>query len=96
MRQIVEDPEVRKAFLSIITDPEHTQFTALWRSAVAYAYGRPPQMSKVDSPANQGTGEQIMNRLVDALPVLLAIRPEMREKMRQALGDTEHLAERTN
>ena len=31
------------AFMSIITDPSHSQFTSLWKSAAAYAYGRPPQ-----------------------------------------------------
>ena len=43
LRDILEQPEVLDAFMSIITDPSHSQFTSLWKAAASYAYGRPPQ-----------------------------------------------------
>jgi hypothetical protein len=47
LRDIMEQPEVQAAFMAIITDPSHGQFTSLWKAAAAYAYGRPPQTIKL-------------------------------------------------
>ena len=49
LRDILTMPEVHAAFMAIITDPSHNQFTSLWKSAAAYAYGRPPQTVKLES-----------------------------------------------
>lgn len=54
LRDILEQPDVHDAFMAIITDPSHSQFTSLWKAAASYAYGRPPQTIKLatndDSP----------------------------------------------
>ena len=47
LRDILEQPEVHDAFMTIITDPSHSQFTSLWKAAASYAYGRPPQTIKL-------------------------------------------------
>ena len=48
LRDILEQPEVLDAFMSIITDPSHSQFTSLWKAVASYAYGRPPQTVKLE------------------------------------------------
>lgn len=44
MRAIIESPKVRKAFLAVISNPQHPQFSALWKTAAAYAVGQPTQV----------------------------------------------------
>ncbi len=93
LREILNSPKVRKAFLAIIEDPEHKQFTALWKSAAAYAYGQPPQKLKLETDAPQDRGEEIMARLVEALPNLVALIPAARLKMAEALHGAEDILE---
>ena len=47
LRDIMDQPDVQAAFMAIITDPSHSQFTSLWKAAAAYAYGKPPQTVKL-------------------------------------------------
>ena len=76
-------------FMAIITDPSHNQFASLWKAAAAYAYGRPPPTVKLESDAPEDTGEVVVARLVAALPNLLAMVPDARAKMVEALDNAE-------
>ena len=93
MRDVLESPEARKAFLAVITDSEHKQFATLWKSAAAYAYGKPPATLKIEREATPETGEQVMARLVHALPNLIAFVPDARLKMAEALANAENVLE---
>ncbi len=47
--------------MAIITDPSHSQFTALWKAAAAYAYGRPPQTVRLHK---EGTPTITIRRII--------------------------------
>ncbi len=53
LRDIMDQPEVHDAFMTIITDPSHSQFTSLWKAAAAYAYGKPPQTIELGTASTE-------------------------------------------
>lgn len=44
MLEIINDPKVKKAFVAVLQNPDHPQFSALWKTAAAYAVGQPAQV----------------------------------------------------
>ena len=66
LRDILTMPDVHDAFMSIITDPSHSQFTSLWRAAAAYAYGRPPQTIKLATDDDRPQAIVVRRVIVDS------------------------------
>lgn len=75
LRTILEDERVQAAFMSIITDPKHPQFSQLWAKAAAYAYGQPTQKIEVEPDSRFLTGEELMNRILERLPRVISFLP---------------------
>ena len=66
LRDIMETPEVHAAFMLILTDPSHNQFTSLWKAAAAYAYGRPPQTIKLATDDDRPQAIVVRRVIVDS------------------------------
>ena len=85
MRQILENEHVQAAFMSIITNPEHPQFSQLWTRAAAYAYGLPPQKVELEGSLKTETGEQLMERILERLPRVIAVLPIEKRQLLEML-----------
>lgn len=90
MRKLVDEKETQE-YLAACLKGEHGDkvFIAALSYATAYAYGKPPQTLKVEKTNGQHseTGEELVSRVMQALPRLLTMIPGARDQMLEALSD---------
>lgn len=67
----------RQAFTATLEDASHPQFLAATKHAAAYAHGMPTQAIEVKdtTPDREMTGEDVRQRLLGSIPILLQTLP---------------------